>query len=299
MSKTLFIIMLSLLIVAGACAQPVPRSTPLETTPSSTLEVLPFLTQINESNNEKWWITEDPPLPTLTSAIQDEFYVLLSLNGNCEFPCFLGIRPGETTLAEANDLMEKFTQTKSLMLDPIASAETVEVYLGKIETNKDIDLVAWINLHVVEERVARMTFHVSASRGAQSVADDEHLSYYSLRNIFNKYGTPDRVYMYGPKYGSYEMQVVYEDTKFVIDLSGNAKNVSADKYEVCPNLGDGDITEIKIALASPSDRIDVKELIGYPIDNNPTLENATGLSLNNFYNLLIGDQQPACFEVQQ
>jgi hypothetical protein len=92
--------------------------------------------------------------------------------------------------------------------------------------------------------------------------------------------------------------VVYDELKMAIVFAGNAKLDDGNEYTVCPNIGDGDVSSMMIALSSPTDPMDVKKLIGYPIDNIPTFDDVTGSSLNDFYHLMTGAQQPACFQAK-
>jgi hypothetical protein len=266
---------------------PIPVFTP-SSSPSQTS---------NLSDGKQW--TQVPVPPTLTLDIQDELYDLLKSNGNCELPCFLGITPDKTSLVDAKAILEKFDVRQSISIDEIASTKTYQAYNVQIFTNKDVTLAINLRLEVENKLISRLTVNATPSHNGYSVTDDQHLSHYSLREVFQQHGSPDVVYLQPPAYGEYGLQVVYEKLKMVIDITGSAKDISNGGYEICPNLGDGDITSIKIALAGPLDPINVKTLIGYPFwEGAPTFEEVSGLSMKDFYKLMISGKKPACFETK-
>jgi hypothetical protein len=298
MYKTYFkIILIIVILLSGACTSPTKQPTLLETTlPTPIFTPTSFPSQTSNSSNGKWW-TQVPDPPTLSPDVQDELYDLLKSNGNCKLPCFLGITPDKTSLADAKAILEKFDVRQSISIDEIASTKTYEAYNAQIFTNKDVTLAMNLRLEVKNQIVSRLTVNATPSRNGYSVTDDQHLSQYSLREVFLKHGPPDAVYLQPPTYGEYGLQVVYEKLKMVIEITGSAKDISNGKYEICPNLGDGDITSMKIALASPLDSTDVKTLIGYPFwENVPAFEETSGLSIKDFYQLMTNEKQPACFE---
>ncbi len=241
-----------------------------------------------------------PPIPTMLYDLQDQLYLLLANNGNCELPCFLGITPGKTTWAEAKLLLEAYSINKPIKYDKSNATATNKQYTASIHTTKDIGLDIKIKLDVNEKDiVTHIDFNVTAYHGGSLAFDDRHLSRYSLREVFRRHGKPDAVYLLPPERAVYAIHIVYEKLKLVIGLTGRAKELSGGGYELCPNLGDGDIPTMEIALASPADTIDVKTLIGFPFwEDLPPFEETSGMNINEFYQLMIGDQQPACFQVK-
>ncbi|MEW5941902.1 MAG: hypothetical protein AB1750_19740, partial [Chloroflexota bacterium] len=98
--------------------------------------------------------------------------------------------------------------------------------------------------------------------------------------------------------GVYSMHVVYENLKMVVALTGRGKEIPNRRYSLCPNLGDGDVSFVTIALVAPNDAIDVKTIFGYPFyDNELPLEEVTNLSLEEFYDLILNGE-PACLDVK-
>lgn len=245
---------------------------------------------------------EGSPEPTMRASVQEMFFDLLNNNGNCELPCFLGIVPGQTTWASAKTILEPFAVNSPIPYDETRSTQTSRTYSTQIrtKTNKDIPIEMVMSLAIDVDQndvVQHIIIRVELYGDGFTEFNDKHLSRYGLREIFLRNGSPNVIY-FSPERGGYGFNVVYDELKMAIVFAGNAKQNSDSGYTVCPNIGDGDVSSMMIVLASPSDSMDVKKLIGYPIENNPTFEKATGLSLKDFYYSMIGDQQPACFQVK-
>jgi hypothetical protein len=126
---------------------------------------------------------------------------------------------------------------------------------------------------------------------------DRHLEFYGLHEVFTKYGPPDAIYFKNYYERLYDIDIVYEKLKMVIIMPGKFFPNGDSQLKVCPNIGDGQISAITIALAAPSFSGDIKNLIEYPFTNDPNLEDETGLTISSVYNLFTSDLQPACFIV--
>lgn len=245
-----------------------------------------------------------PAFSLLPVNIQNEFYDLLKDNASCELPCFLGITPGKTSWPKAKSILEIFTPNNQFTPYFIDSdTKKLKQYTFQIITTKDVRLSTYIQLSVdVNDMVQNIIFNAEIFHDGSTEFYDKHLLKYSLGEVFRIYGAPDNIYFYSDlKRGhSYSLTVVYENLKMVIDLvGGNVKEISDGVYELCPNVGDGNISAMKIALADPSNPTDIKVLIGYPFwEGVPPFEEVAGMSLNNFYELMANNQTPACFEIK-
>lgn len=244
--------------------------------------------------------TQYPPVPTITFELQDKMYELLKNNGGCELPCFLGVTPGHTLWTDAKPFLELFSITKIIKPDQVASTEMYTVYNVQVQTSKDISLLMNIRLDVDSNNLVQyIIFDADIRRGKSVEYRDTHLSRYSLHEILQRHGVPDAIYMTPIRQNIYSMHIVYENIKITISFTGRATQNLDGGYTVCPNLGDGGIGSIKLAISNPSNPIDVRSLVGYPFWNEtPLLEKVSGVSKKYFYQLLIGDQQSACFETK-
>lgn len=244
------------------------------------------------------------PEPTMRASTQKTFFMLVKDNGNCDLPCFLGIVPGQTMWVDAESILKPYVVNNPISYDKTRSTQINRTYSTQIRTkaNKDIPVEMVMSLAIdvgQKDVVQHIAIRVELYGDGFTEFHDKHLSRYGLREIFLRNGIPSAVY-FQPEQSEkgYGFNVIYDELKMVIVFAGNAKQNSGGGYTVCPNIGDGDVSSMMIVLASPFDPMDVKKLMGYPIENNPALEKVTGLSLNDFYHLMIGDQQPACFAVK-
>lgn len=246
------------------------------------------------------------PPPTLVPDVQDQFYGLLKNNGNCELPCFLDITPGKTSWLDAKAVLEKYSINKPIKYDETRSTPTNKTYSTQIQTRSNTNTSFWlimnIELDVNENDVVK---HIvmsveSYDNDALAINDkDGHLSTYSLREVFLRNGIPDNVFFKFRQRKGYGFGVVYENQKIAFEFGGIALPNINNEYIICPNIGEGQVSSMKIALANPSDPIDVKTLIGHPFwEGVHPFEEVAGMSLNDFYELMISDQKPACFEIK-
>ena len=185
-----------------------------------------------------------PPLtqgmhPTMTHNLQSQFYDLLKDNGNCELPCFLGIEPQKTKLADARELIETFSINQPSGYDTKIGEIGYRLYSYSIKTNQEVNLHINIELFAGgDDLVQYIALGTSSYRNNELVGDDLHLSFYSLREIFQRLGAPDAIYLLPPKRGVYSIHVVYERLKMVIGFTGRANENPNGGYTVCPNFGD-------------------------------------------------------------
>lgn len=283
-----------LLLVASACS-------PL-TTLSNTAVPVPKSTEGEGSSviNTPISATASSSFPMLTSDLQEQLYKYLKDNRGCELPCLLGITPGKTSWADAKSFLETYSVNKPIEVDKAASSQDYKVYYAQIQTSKEISLMLRIRLAVDKNDIVQhINFDATSSRGGSYVGDDQHLSRYSLRELFLKHGAPDAVYMKPIKRGIYSLHVVYDELKIVVGLTGQAKKDVDGKYRVCPNLGEGNPLSLSIALANSSDPIDAKKLLDYPFyESEISLKDAAELNLDAFYILVSSNESPACFEAK-
>lgn len=240
-----------------------------------------------------------PILPTLDYDVQDQLYALLADNGNCRLPCFLGITPDVTSLVPAMAFLQGFSNKEAMLPDDTGGSIAGKTYYVLIWTGKDVELMLDIRLTANQDRTVRyIEFSSTASRLGTLVANDRHLTAYSLSELFRVYGMPDVVFMTPLRQGVYSIYAVYEKLKFVVGVGGLARQDASSAYQVCPDIGDGDITSLELAAAGASDPIDVKTLLAHPFSDVPTFAQTAGFDVDGFYSLMTDGQQPACFEIR-
>jgi hypothetical protein len=298
----LFILSVTLIIVllVTACSAVVYPSTP--TAKPYITEEITMQPSITPSQIGSLRPTYDPP-PTLVPELQDQLFNLLKSNGNCELPCFLGIAPGKTTWTEAKTFLVTYSINKPIIYDETRSTPTNRTYSATIQTQANQETSSWIDMNIsldvdnndlVKDLV--VTFEIFGDDSSPFY--DTHLSRYSLREVFQKNGMPDIIYFAPEREEGFTFNVIYEKLKMAITFSGRLNQNTDGRYTVCPNFGDGEIESMKIAFANSSDPIDISALIGYSSPNDSSFENTAGMSLINFYDLMIGNQLPACFQLK-
>lgn len=241
-------------------------------------------------------------IPTMSVDGQLQLYDLFKNNNGCELPCFLGIMPGETSWQDAQPFLEELTPKKPIAPDIVASTSTIRVYITTILTNHDVSLHGDIQANVDTDNVVQqIIFWVEITRDHKTETRDKHLTWYSLSGILKRYGSPDAIYLYYTNDSlGYSLDIVYAEKKFIIEYGGEANLDANGNLIVCPNLGDGNVSNIKLVVANPSDPIDIKTLMGYPFwDGTTQIEEATQMSMDDFYHLMTSNQQSACFGIQK
>ncbi|MCZ2122889.1 MAG: hypothetical protein LC108_11565 [Anaerolineales bacterium] len=273
---------------------------------SSTLVPMENITAVSTNTSVIPKKITNTPFSTLLPSVQDSLFSILQNNGGCDLPCFLGITPGQTQWIEAKQILEMYSTNQPIRRDDTGSTEINTLYTISIATQMNettpVQMAMYMSVNTDQHDIVKnivFTSEIHESSGFPAY-NDKHLLKYSLIDVYRRIGLPDEIYFdIGPTRG-YSLYAVYEKLKIVLIFPGRAEDGENNAHKICPNIGDNQISDLRIALASPSDSIDIKTLIGYPFwVNTPQFEEVTGMSIKDFYNLLIGDQQPACFEVQQ
>lgn len=75
--------------------------------------------------------------------------------------------------------------------------------------------------------------------------------------VLKHLGMPDGIYISPPKSprirDTYGIFVIYDREKLFLDYYGTANELSDGIYELCPNLGDKDVFDLRIVTADPNE----------------------------------------------
>ena len=225
---------------------------------------------------------------------------LLRTNGGCKLPCWWGIVPGRTTWLEAESFLNHLgfrTSSETLadgsVLHGFGGTEFEDEHLynsiGIYERNGNIDAIGirgngWSNMS---------GFH-------------EIWGKYDLQNFLPDYGQPSRIWLSSvsndigaPGIEGYRLWLFYDRFGFVLSYHAAGAIIDGENYHICPRMDDEDIGEIRMLLQSPDnpeplDRID--ENTEWFRKSTKSIDKATGLSTEDFYQLFIQEEQPACFD---
>ena len=247
----------------------------------------------------KWWIAPITPDPTLSSTVQNELYRLLETNGHCELPCFLGIIPGETMIDDAKNILGKYS-SRGVNIDQAFDSVDQQMYFTQIFTNIDVSLMLIIQFLVQDGIIQEIRFQMDTRLGVSFALFDQHLARFSLREIFDRHGPPDIVYIDPPDISirsrAYAIHVIYEQEKLLFTMSGGASLNAEERYRICPIIGEGDIGQGRFTFMSPFNPDDIKTRAIISKHLSFPVEEVLDISIEDFYQRVLLDT-PACFDI--
>lgn len=221
------ILLVLLFFLTGCVSHPTPVATStVKPMPSqtSTVTVMPNLTK-TVTPSPSSTMTALPtwtPLPTLSSKDGLEaLYGWLKGSVSCNFPCWAGITPGETTWAEARQLLE-----------PTSGFAELDVYLDTICTLDNcngMDLTLPYPTHAqisIEGLLLRDEIHLIR----MEIGGAYFAKALELNNILNRYGKPAILKFYADpdqpgQYKELQLTMVYPEHQFVIKYANIARVV--------------------------------------------------------------------------
>ncbi len=262
---------------------PTPSPMPATTTPSPTYTPAPpTLT----------------PAPTLTAEEERAFVrKMLATNGGCELPCWWGITPGETTWQEVRHRLGFYYGGQGILRP--GGVRYHEVHYGDLRYPYPPPYGYYIDIGFTEEDGVVQSIQVSGEIVQHTTPDRfaQDWRRYSLDQVLTRYGMPSqvRVHMAPPmEQGAtpeYVLTVVYDDRGFWISYGGVAV-YGEPKMRACPAFNQ--VNRVILGLQSPraSRPIVQPDPEGY----DRSLVEATGISLEKFYNTFKNADSRACLE---
>lgn len=164
----------------------------LSSSPSLTLKIFPTVTpektstvapsiQVTTTRLAK---TKTPTfLPTmLPSLAQDQIVELIKSNGDCELPCWWGIKPGETRYQEINKLLSPLTIRQPYIAGDVSQHALLEYFFPIPETLSFLGRRE-VDLRIIYEQSKLIYIEVIGLQWHE----------YSLSELLSKYGPPDEV----------------------------------------------------------------------------------------------------------
>jgi hypothetical protein len=221
---------------------------------------------------------------------------LLKTNVNCRLPCWWGFVPETTYWIEVEQFLSYIGAKASN--DPIAGQvivhQTGGFDFGEISIYNSIDF--YERAGVVES----IRIH---AEGYNNPADFKVVwKQYSPEQILSTYGLPSQVWVSSiseageplTEFAPYDLWLVYDTLGFLIRYIGSVKYEPM--YRMCPTFKDeGNLGRaIDMVLQSPDNKQPVwtSMLTTLPF----TIEEAAGLTIEEFYTLYLQTSQPICFE---
>ena len=250
------------------------------------------------------------PLPTLpVEEAQATIIDLLHDNGGCAFPCWWGILPGESSLLTTQSFLEAY---ESISISNIFDADSGYARWFVPED----DLIIDIRVSLVSDRepvstVEGIQFAVQVTRrlddgGFEVVWDNplntRYLQAYMLPQILNAYGQPDEVLVQANEYyGEFYLLLDYSTQGFTIWYIADMDH-NGDIYQGCVanaytyiSLWDPDLAYtwaegITRTTSGEAWEIDELNQVFQP------LEEATSLTLEQFYQIYSDPENTSCLE---
>lgn len=269
------------------------QSTATNTPQPVATSVLPVLTV--SSTPPPTIISPTPAAtPTLTSEqLADNFTRLMTENGGCELPCWWGIVPGESNI---ETIAEQFVPQGLVWWEEWKQLEDSS-------SRSSAALTFEIDENIIQT--------INVWGGGEGDGFVQDWGRYSLDQVLTRYGTPSQVFVYYPWRPDpdtpplYHLLLFYETLGIEIDYVGTSQDINKEETQVCPNLRE--VFQINLLLYQPARISNIVETVIPPetisFIAGPEIvydliewEQATGTTLDSFYETFKGGNASSCFE---
>ncbi len=273
------------------------------TSPTNTTQPSTFPT-LRPTNTRSPTRTPSPtstPVPTLNPNEQQAFFDLMfETNGDCEFPCWWGITPGETNWQD----MLTFFRTQGVPMvtrksdDSTESANLTEEFAGVwVSFGEQDNLVQ--NVFVTGSFVNEPT-----DQGIVQSSPSGYMAQFNLDSVLSTYGVPSQVYLHGGSSGShgppgyYYLWLEYAELGILVGYYGYAFGGDT-QYAICPE--GGGVNKTELWLHPPGNPFaDTMELrrVAFMGWSWKTLEEAVaGMSLEEFHAVFKKPESSGCLRI--
>lgn len=240
------------------------------------------------------WTPRTTLAPTLTADRERAFVIeMLETNGGCELPCWWGITPGETGWQIVKNLFDSVGKRTNDVLYPDGT-------VGHGSRNFEVSYDGYRDyylMHAFYERAGIIqSIQVEGAlygNASEHFAQDWHR--YSPDQMLNRHGKPSQVYIQlvppieRDALVYYQLWLVYDHFGFYVVYTGPAI-YELPIMRVC--LRFEEVTNIALRLQSPwpgGSVLESPELLR-------TLEEATGMSVEMFYETFRNPEGDMCLE---
>lgn len=242
------------------------------------------------------------PTPTLTPTItvtwvpptlnDYSIQTLIDTNGNCELPCWWGLVPGVTTKEQVVSFFDQIdidsmeSLGKNILPDePSITSEFIEFFYTLPGGNGigNLELIFWNDV---------LTYI--------AVDEDTAIYRYQLESTLNKLGKPDKILLYvithGPgKDKPYVFVLIYEKIRTVVAYGSDGFEVE-ENIQVCINNFEKPVLITWNDEFGFLERVDQTFMGGGGEYKLQSLEDATNLSIDDFYDQFTDPDGSDCFE---
>lgn len=223
---------------------------------------------------------------------------MLQDNGGCQLPCWWGFTPGETPWQTA----ETFFALQGLEAGKYHDSDTTNytIYLNNPERH-------YFHTQLYYEENGTITLIVinaNPSDGIGYAYGDSQFAEvwkpYMLPQIFETYGPPSQIFLGtgGAPWLPFDLLLFYPDKGFLVEYSGVTEAGNGETRRACP-----DRVEVTLYLWAPATRMSLEDVPGAVSDHADDekwepypLEEATGMSIEQFYQTFVQPDHQTCLE---
>lgn len=272
-NKQNYLYLICIIIISG-CA-----SNEIISTPFSTETQLPSPTSVTPTSKPTSTLqpmataTLTPPATLNPEVAKETLKTLLNGSTDCLAPCFWGITPGLTTLGEAKNI---FTRLGLELLDK-----------RRIEYEFENGLLISATLRVQKDWIVEnLSIYITPEIKREGV-EREWLAY-SLETLITRYGVPSKVEIAvdtGPR-TFLSMEIYFDAFDLIVQYTGYG--ILVDTNQICPLIEQFD--SVRIWMGENPEK---------PPSSAVSLEEATSLTTEVFSQLMTGNPNKACFDLNK
>ena len=213
---------------------------------------------------------------------EETIQLLLQEPKDCKAPCFWGITPGKTSFAEARNIFA------SLRLYPqFTLAEGNRKFYAvdyDFDSGLSIDIILTIQDNIIEN------LNIIILPEKERAGIPRGWLAYSPETLITRYGEPSRVAFaldWGPR-SYFEMDMYFEAVDLIVEYAGH-DIIPRQKGspQICSLTAQFNVVRLWMG----------EDSVNPPADAVP-LEEATSMTVQEFAELMTGDQDKACFIVK-
>ena len=242
-------------------------------------------------------------LSTPDAQAREKLWREIMVKPICSLPCWWGIKPGINSEVEAQELLKPLAIR--LDLDSSTIPDGSVLYGAPFDF---FELSLYNNLSLVEKKEVIESIHVNGFGIYNPEEFRKIWKRYGPEEIVRLYGSPSRILLQtwqhtpqprDPTYKYYELSLFYDQLGFIILYHGKIENKP--NYTVCPAFSGNLIEEIDIYIKSLASQVPLEDLIGEqggPRESAYSLQEASELTIQQFYNLISKNQESACFDTK-
>jgi hypothetical protein len=303
-----------LLVVLGGCSVPtISTAEPDHPTPMPIIQSVmpgptPPMRTLELTSIPPTWAPSPPPesptpAPTLTASEEQASVLdLLQSNEGCQLPCWWGFTPGETNWQAAQAFFTSLGKIPHEYLSPRGTINySVDLHISMHDVG--ISQVYIVRNHLIEGIWVR----TGTTRNDERVYGDplflRDLQRYLPSQLLASYGQPTQVFLrtfYSAPEGSFvpfNLLLFYPEQGILVRYYGPTER-EGDLIRVCPRQ-----TDITLWLWSPKEPLTLEDIAQwgqqFPIEEVSsfrTLKEATGWSIEQFYQTFVQSDTSECFE---